>query len=87
VIEAVMKRNISAKWWSVIEADLRFGISPSTMRRLVAEGLVDARKIGGRLLINDESVDRYLINLPPAFIKPDDRSAKLVGRPAEDTLN
>jgi hypothetical protein len=39
------------------------------------------------LLINDESVDRYLINLPPAFIKPDDRSAKLVGRTAEGTLN
>ena len=60
----------------------RYGVSPSTTRRLVGEQLVEARKAGSRLLINDDSMDRYLASLPRAVIKRDNRSAKLAGRAA-----
>ena len=36
----------------------RYGVSPATTRRFVAEQLVLARKVGSRTLINDESMDR-----------------------------
>jgi hypothetical protein len=74
--------GIAAKWWPIGESDLRYGVSPSTMRRFVAEGLVEARKAGSRTLVNDDSAGRCIAALPPAVIKPDDRSAKLARRVA-----
>jgi hypothetical protein len=73
---------IQAKWWPISESQLRYGISPSTMRRLVAERLVEARKVGTRMLVNDDSADRYMAAQPPAVITPDDRSARLARRAA-----
>jgi hypothetical protein len=70
----------AAKWWPIGESDLRYGISQSTVRRLVAEQVVIARKIGSRMIINDRSMEHYVISLPRAVIKPDDRSAKLARR-------
>jgi hypothetical protein len=75
-------QGIAAKWWPISESQSRYGISPSTMRRLVAERLVEARKVGTRTLVNDDSADRYMAAQPPAVIAPDDRSAKLARRAA-----
>jgi hypothetical protein len=47
------------------------------MNRLIAERLVEARKVGRIVLINDDSVARYISSQPLARIKSDDRSAKL----------
>jgi hypothetical protein len=74
--------GIAAKWWPISESQSRYGISPSTMRRLVAERLVEARKVGTRTLVNDDSADRCMAAQPRAVIKPDDRSAKLARRAA-----
>jgi hypothetical protein len=74
--------GIAAKWWPIGESDLRYGISSSTTRRFVAEGLVEARKVGSRTLVNDDSMGRCMAAQPPAVIKPDDRSAKLARRAA-----
>jgi hypothetical protein len=72
--------GIVATWWPITESQARKGISPSTMRRFIAEGLVEARKVGSRTLVNDDSADRCIAAQPPAVIKPDDRSAKLARR-------
>lgn len=74
--------GIAAKWWPIAELQFRYGVSPATTRRFVAEQLVLARKVGSRTLINDESMDRCIAAQPPAVIKPDDRSAKLARRTA-----
>lgn len=68
---------IAARWWSVVQAQARYGISPSTVRRLVAEQLVEGRKLGSKLLISDDSMHRYLTDLPLPSIKVDDRSRAL----------
>lgn len=76
---------IASEWWPIAESKRRRGISRSTMNRLVAERLIEARKLGSRTLINDASVDRYMAGLPRAVIKPDDRSARLAGRATIET--
>jgi hypothetical protein len=73
---------IKAKWWPITESRPRYGVSPSTTRRLVGEELVEARKIGTRMLINDDSMGRYMNSQPRPCIKRDDRSAKLARRAA-----
>jgi hypothetical protein len=74
--------GIAAEWWPVTESQARYGISPSTVRRLVAEERVEAVKCGAKVLINDGSMNHYVAGLPRAVIKRDDRSAKLAGRAA-----
>jgi hypothetical protein len=71
---------IAARWWPITESQSRYGVSPSTTRRLVAEGLIEARKVGARTLIDDISMDRYVVNQPRHSIRPDVRSAKLARR-------
>lgn len=72
--------SVHAKWWPITESPLRYGISTSTTRRFIAEGIVDARKVGSRTIINDDSMDRCIATQPRAVIKPDRRSAKLARR-------
>jgi hypothetical protein len=59
--------HIAAKWWPITESQPRCGVSPSTMRRFVAEGLVEARKVGSRTLVNDDSADRCIAAQPRAM--------------------
>jgi hypothetical protein len=71
-----------AEWVAVDGLEARFGFSKSTAYRLVAEELVEARKVGAKTLVNLDSVRRYLANQPLPNIKADDRSARLgPGRP------
>jgi hypothetical protein len=74
--------GIAAKWWPISESPSRYGISQSTMRRFIAEGLVEARKVGPRVLVNDDSADRCIATQPRVVIRPDDRSARLANRAA-----
>jgi hypothetical protein len=67
-----------AEWVPIAGLEARFGFSKSTSYRLVAEELVEARKVGGKTLVNLASVRRYIANQPPPNIKADERSAKLV---------
>jgi len=66
-----------AEWVPISGLKLRFGWSDSTSYRLVAEELVEARKVGGKTLVNLDSVRQFLANQPPPNIKADERSAKL----------
>jgi hypothetical protein len=66
-----------AEWVSIDGLEARFGFSKSTSYRLVAEELVEARKVGARTIVNLASVRRYLANQPLPNIKSDARSAKL----------
>jgi hypothetical protein len=68
---------ITAEWWPIGQSKRRYGFSRSTTNRLVAEELVEARKLGSLTLINDGSVRRYMASLPRASIKRDGRSARL----------
>ncbi len=45
------------------------GISRSRAYELIADGILDARKIGRLTVVTAESVDRYLASLPPAPIR------------------
>ena len=74
--------GVDAEYCPLAELDSRFGISRTTANRLIAEQLIDARKLGSSTLVNVPSVRRYLAGLPRAAIKPDDRSAKLANRAA-----
>lgn len=74
------KDPIAVEWWPIAQSKRRYGFSRSTTNRLVAEQLVEARKLGSLTLINDGSMRRYMASLPRAVIKPDDRSAKLARR-------
>jgi excisionase family DNA binding protein len=47
---------------SVPEAALRLGVDPSRVRAMIAAGLLDAEKVGGRWLVGQESVERRLSN-------------------------
>lgn len=69
---------LAAEWASIASLETRFDISKSTGYRLVAEEQIEARKVGGKTLVNLASVRRYIANQPPPNIKADDRSAKLV---------
>jgi hypothetical protein len=44
-----------AEWVAIGDLETRFGISKSTGHRLVAEELVEARKIGARTVVNGQS--------------------------------
>jgi len=74
--------SITAGWWPIRESKVRYGFSTSTSYRLVAEQLIEARKVGSRTLINDDSVRRYMAGLPRPEIKSDDRAVKLAERAA-----
>lgn len=78
--------SIHAKWWHITESPLRYGVSQSTTRRFIAEGLVDARKVGSRTIINDDSMNRCIAAQPRAVIKRDDRSAKLARRATTEEI-
>jgi excisionase family DNA binding protein len=66
-----------SRWWPLTQSQARYGISRSTIYRLIAEHLIEARKVGKLVLVNDDSMDRYIASQPMATIKSDDRSAKL----------
>jgi hypothetical protein len=66
-----------AEWVPIAGLTPRFGWSNSTSYRLVAQELVEARKVGGKTLVNLASVRRYLANQPLPNIKADERSAAL----------
>jgi hypothetical protein len=74
--------SVTPEWRPIAELKARFGFSRTTCNRLIAEQLVEARKLGGRTLVNIPSVHRYMASLPRPVIKRDDRSAKLARRAA-----
>jgi hypothetical protein len=74
--------NEPAEWRPRAAVRARFGIGNSTLNRLMAARLIDARKLGGLVLVNIPSVERYMAGLPRPSIKPDDRSVKLARRAA-----
>jgi hypothetical protein len=69
-----------ADWFPLTQIQTRYGISRSTANRLIAEQLIEARKVGSLVLVNGISLDRYISSQPLARIKPDDRSSKLIGQ-------
>lgn len=46
------------------------GVSRATVYRLLGRGDITARKIGGRLMIELDSVERYIAQAPTAKIAP-----------------
>ena len=71
-----------AEWVPIAGLEPRFGFSKSTCYRLVAEELVEARKVGGKTIVSLASVRRYIADQPQPAIKADERSAKLAAGPA-----
>jgi hypothetical protein len=55
----------------------QFRISRSTGNRLIAARLIEARKLGGRVLINIPSVRDHLRRQPRPALKLDDRGQRL----------
>jgi hypothetical protein len=70
----------STNWFRLTDIQDLYGIGRSTANRLIAERLIEARKVGDRVLINHASMDRYISSQPLVATKPDDRSAKLAAQ-------
>jgi hypothetical protein len=70
-----------AEWTPIAGLEVRFGFSKSTSYRLVAEELVEARKVGGKTIVSLASVRRFIANQPLPAIKADERSAKPAAGP------
>jgi excisionase family DNA binding protein len=75
-----MQSAIAPEWITFSGLRMQFGISRSTGNRLIAAGLIDARKVGRRVLINTHSVRQHLNRLPRPTIKPDDKSDRLAAK-------
>jgi hypothetical protein len=69
-----------AEWVTFSKLRAQFGISRATTSRLIAANLIDARKMGRRVLINVPSVREHLNRLPRPAIAPDDRSDRLAAK-------
>jgi hypothetical protein len=56
----------------------RFGPGPTKIYELLGEGVIEGRKFGKRLLINQQSAKKFFDSLPPATstIKPSARSRR-----------
>ena len=53
---------------SVQGAAARLGISPSKLYVLIAEGVIEARKLCGRTVVPEESLQAFAAGLPDAEI-------------------
>jgi excisionase family DNA binding protein len=54
--------------YSPREVEKILGISHPTLYRLIGAGRLDARKIGNKTVITDESIRRFIAQLPSAKI-------------------
>jgi hypothetical protein len=57
------------KLWPKREAYNQIGVGTTKGDELVATGQLDARKIGKKVVITDERLDRYAESLPKADIR------------------
>lgn len=57
------------KAYPVVEAAVLLGISPRKLYQLLKGHHLIGRKIGGRTVIEDGELDRYLAEAPEAFLR------------------
>lgn len=55
--------------YTIADACAAGGFGRTTAYELIAQGKLDARKIGGRTVILAESLRAYIASLPPADIR------------------
>lgn len=60
----------AALTYGVIDAARMLGIGRSSIYRLIADGKLDARALGGRTVIPAASLQAFVASLPPAPIRP-----------------
>jgi excisionase family DNA binding protein len=63
-----LKTSLPPEWESPGQSATVLGISRATVYNLIADGLLDARKLGERTIINVESRRKFAENLPKAEI-------------------
>jgi hypothetical protein len=80
-----MDSSLTPEWITFGGLRTQFGISRSTGNRLIAASLIDARKLGRRVLINTHSVRQHLDRLAHPAIKPDDKSERLAAKSSATT--
>jgi excisionase family DNA binding protein len=56
-------------FYSPKETETLLNISHATCYRLIANGKLDARKIGTKTLISAKSIERLIANLPRAAVR------------------
>jgi excisionase family DNA binding protein len=56
----VPRRNQEAGQVTVQQAADRLGVSHSTIRREIADGVLAARRVRGRIVVDDDDFQRYL---------------------------
>lgn len=56
--------------YGIIDAARNLGIGRSSIYRLIADGKLEARALGGRTVIPASSLHAFLASLPPASIRP-----------------
>ena len=59
--------------YTINEACAALGVKRTSLYQLMAEGLIDARKLGGKTMIVAESLGRFVEGLPKAEIKDQGR--------------
>jgi hypothetical protein len=52
-----------AEWVAIADLEPRFGLSKSTSYRLVAEELVEVRKVGAKTIVNLGSVNNRVFSI------------------------
>jgi hypothetical protein len=62
--------TVTPEWESPADCAMVLGISRASVYHLIGLGLLDARKLLGRTIINVASRRAYLANLPKAQIAP-----------------
>lgn len=56
--------------YGLIDAARALGIGRSSIYRLIADGKLEARALGGRTVIPAASLQAFVASLPPAPIRP-----------------
>lgn len=59
-LKNVLAKTVERKFYSVDEAEMLTGISRWTWRDWIAAGKIDSFKLGARVLIPQEEIDRVL---------------------------
>lgn len=55
--------------YGIVDAARNLGIGRSSIYRLIADGKLEARALGGRTVIPAASLHAFLASLPPASIR------------------
>lgn len=55
-----MREEIQPRFWRPKQIAKLLSLSPSTVRRAIADGRLESIRVGGSILIPDEAIEKYV---------------------------